>query len=94
MAHAHSTSQPEQEAQGIMTTPGLPLSALIEVFLQPQTSSAEESARLEQEEDAEEQARQALRDEYQRLLAQDARLREASGTRSISDPIDEDRGEL
>jgi len=78
--------------RSLTTSTGQPLAEAIEEILQ-RTSSPEEEAEIERAEQAEQLARQALGEEYQRLLHQDPALRAALGTRTFADLIDEDRGE-
>lgn len=80
-------------SQDLLTTStGQPLPEAIEQILQ-RTYSPEEEAEIERTEQAEQLARQALGEEYQRLLQHDPALRAALGTRTFADIIDEDRGE-
>ena len=78
--------------RSLTTSTGQPLAEAIEEILQ-RTPSPEEEAEIERAEQAEQLARKALGEEYQRLLQQDPALRAGSGTRSFADLIDEDRAD-
>lgn len=88
MAHPDTPAQ-----QGsAMTTTGRTLHELIEDFTSFQPTPEEQRA-IEAEWQAEEQTRQQLRDEYRQMLAEHPSMREALGSRTLADLIDEDRGE-